>query len=117
MGLLQHVAILPISLRIRCAAWKLCILHLTVLEILLLNQLLTRHASHAHSPHLDSATKMPLFTRKHHVNTLAPLEPGKLWAVLNNLGNVSRWKEGDILDRCTMAWCRNMWGIMARMNV
>jgi hypothetical protein len=35
---------------------------------------------------------MPLFTEKHHINTLAPLEPGKIWAVLNNRGPVS-WRQ------------------------
>ena len=32
---------------------------------------------------------MPLFTRQQHVNTLAPLRLGELWAVLHNMGKVS----------------------------
>eukprot|EP00955_Chlamydomonas_euryale_P078575 363171-Chlamydomonas_euryale.AAC.12 len=40
-------------------------------------------------PSMKLVAEMALFTRKHHVNTLAPLEPGKVWAVLNNLGDVS----------------------------
>lgn len=31
-----------------------------------------------------------MFTLKEHVNTLAPLENGKLWVVLHNLGAVSQ---------------------------
>jgi len=38
-------------------------------------------------PSMKLVAEMALFTRKHHVNTLAPLEPGKVWAVLNNLGD------------------------------
>jgi hypothetical protein len=34
------------------------------------------------------ATK--LFTLRQHVNTLAPLEPGSVWAVLHNLGQVKK---------------------------
>ena len=37
---------------------------------------------------------MPLFTRQQHVNTLAPLRLGELWAVLHNMGKVSGLGEG-----------------------
>lgn len=36
---------------------------------------------------------MPLFTLKDHVNTLAPLRPNEMLAVLHNLGNVRRARE------------------------
>ncbi|KAG1681109.1 hypothetical protein FOA52_015551 [Chlamydomonas sp. UWO 241] len=38
-------------------------------------------------PGMEVVTTMPLFTRRHHVNTLAPLVRGQMWAVLNNLGD------------------------------
>ena len=38
--------------------------------------------------------KMPLFTLKEHVNTLAPIEEGELWVVLHNMGKASDGKSG-----------------------
>ncbi len=32
---------------------------------------------------------IPLFTKKEHINTLAPLHHGEIWVMLHNLGNVS----------------------------
>ena len=44
---------------------------------------------HQYPPLPLQVRTMPLFTRLQHVNTLAPLRLGELWAVLHNMGKVS----------------------------
>ncbi len=50
---------------------------------------------------------MRLFTRKQHVNTLAPLDDKSLWVVLHNLGKVGQGKGGagqTPLQETTSKW-------------
>ena len=51
-------------------------------------------------PCLLQLHRWPLFTKRDHINTLAPLEPGFLWAVLHNLGEVRPHCSPDGLSRC-----------------
>ena len=39
-------------------------------------------------PGLAAVRRLPLFTLKEHLNSIAPLEPGVLWGILHNLGAV-----------------------------
>ncbi len=39
-------------------------------------------------PELTAVRRLPLFSLKEHLNSVAPLEPGVLWGILHNLGAV-----------------------------
>ena len=39
-------------------------------------------------PELTALRRLPLFSLKEHLNSIAPLEPGILWGILHNLGAV-----------------------------
>ncbi|CAD7696637.1 unnamed protein product [Ostreobium quekettii] len=74
-------------------------------------------------PGMQQLRRLPLFTRKEHVNTLAPVTEGSMWAVLHNLGQsqlakidlssgmeVGRWNNVGVQSHGLVEW--RYWFIM-----